>query len=177
MAFTQGQTITATELNNTNGSISKSWSWGHAGWSWVTQTVYFYVTKPSGGTLTVCSNSTSWGNQKKITIRRLENGTWVQKNYSDTASGTKTISWPSYGPGAYQYSINHHNNTPSLTIYPCTTNCVKGELLTCISDWPTGPSSGGNHTESTVKAMSLRARGTLLTTDLLNHGAVYTTAS
>ena len=177
MAFSTGDIIYASTLNTVNGSVKQTWSWGHAGWSWSTRNAYFYVTKPSGTYMCVSTHTTSWGNQKKITLYRYENGSWVQKNYSDTASGNKSISMNSYGPGAYWYKIYDHNNTPSFEVTPCTANCVKGDYLCSLSDYPTGPSSGGYHSESTIKAMTLRSKGKVLTASLLNSGAVYTSAS
>lgn len=169
----RGELITASALNTINDSIKQSWSWGHAGWSWASRHAYWYCTRTSG-TMMVQANSTSSGNQKKLTLQRWENGSWVQKNYSDTASGTKTIIWNTYGRGAYHLYIYDHNNTPYLTVYTSDTGCEKGKLLSCISDYPTGKKVGGYHDEASVKAINGRAKGTLLTADLINHGCVYT---
>lgn len=177
MAVQKGGYIYADDLNTINESITKSWSWGHAGWKWEGRYVHWFCTKPEGEVMMVNSNSTSTGNQKQLTLWKWQDGAWAEKNNSDTNSGTKTITFNSYGPGAYRLYLTSHNNTPSLTIYTSTAHCKRGEYLTCISDWPTGPSSGGDHTEDTVKKISLRARGTYITADLINHGAVYTTAS
>lgn len=177
MAIQKGEPIKATDLNTINNGTTKSWSWGHAGWSWQGRYVHWYCTKPSGEIMMVNTNKTSTGNQKQLTLWRLENGSWVQKNYSDTASGTKVITFNSYGLGAYRLYLTSRNNTPSLQIWTSTTHCNKGELLTCISDGPTGPLSGGDHSESSVKFISGRARGLYLTANWINHGAVYTTAS
>jgi hypothetical protein len=167
MAFAQGDLITANALNTVNSGISKSWSWGHAGWSWRTADVYFYCTRTSGNTLLTQSNSTSTGNQKKLTLWRYEDGAWVQKNYSDTASGTKTITWNSYGIGAYHFRVNDHNNTPSLVVYPSKVDCTKGNFLAMLSSDPREQDS------STVLAVNNRNHG-VLTVGALNAGRVYT---
>ncbi len=168
MSFVSGQLITASELNTTNGNISRSYSWGHAGWSWSNRYAYWYCTRDSGTHMMTQSNSTSTGNQKILYLYRLENGSWVQKAKSDTASGTKTISWNSFGLGAYYLRINDHNNTPSLTIYPCKTNNVKGNLLFMLSVSPCALGS-----ESELIAASPRSHD-FITADYLNQGRVYT---
>ena len=172
MAFAKGDLITAASLNSVNGSVSKAWSWGHQGWAWRTVDVYFYCTKTSGVSLLTQSNSTSTGNQKKLTLWRYENGSWVQKQYSDTASGTKTINMNSYGIGAYKFRINDHNNTPTLVVRPSKTDCVRGNLLASLSDNPL-TTSGSNHSSSSVLAINNRSHA-LITADMLNAGYVYT---
>lgn len=167
MSFTQGQIITATELNNTNNQTF-SWSWGHAGWSWVTQKAFWLCTRPSGLPMMTQTNSTSTGNQKKLTLYRYENGAWAQKNYSDTASGVKTISWNSYGIGAYWLNVYHHNNTPSLSVSPCKTDCVRGNYLAMVST-----SKMGNLTEAEAKSANFRSHESITAT-ALNAGRVYT---
>lgn len=171
MAFAKGDLITAANLNSVNGNVSKTWSWGHQGWSWRTVDVYFYCTKTSGTSLLTQSNTTSTGNQKKLTLWRYENGAWVQKQYSDTASGTKTISMNSYGIGAYKFRINDHNNTPSLVVRPSKTDCVRGNLLASLNANPLD--IGSAHSEASVLAIDNRSHAQI-TAGMLNAGCVYT---
>ena len=171
MAFMKGDLITASGLYTVNRAIVKVWSYGHAGWSWADNYLYWYCTRPANDDtqyMVQCSNSTSYGNQKKLTLWRMENGTWAQKNHSDTASGTKVISWPSYGAGTYKYRLNYHNNTPTVRVYPCKFTNVRGALLGEMSVPPFL-----SDRESSVSGVTGRAHD-VITAAILNNGQIYT---
>lgn len=167
MAFAKGDFITADGMNNMYSTFGNTWSWDHAGWTWVTHDVYFYCTRTAGVVLLQQSNTTSSGNQKKLTLWRYENGAWAQKDYSDTASGTKTIYMNSFGIGAYKFRLNYHNNTPSLLVCPCKGDNVRGNFLAMLSADPR------YHDEASVLSVNNRYHD-FITADALNNGRVYT---
>lgn len=167
MAFAKGDLITADAMNNYYSTFGRTWSWGHQGWSWRTVDTYFYCTRTAGVVLLQQSNTTSTGNQKKLTLWRYENGAWVQKDYSDTASGTKTIYMYSHGIGAYCIRINDHNNTPTLLVCPCKGDNVKGNFLAMLDSDPL------SQTESSSINVNPRCHD-FITADTLNNGRVYT---
>lgn len=165
MSFSRGTIITATELNNTNGAISKTYAEGHAGWSYATKYYHFYCTKPSGRIVNYTSSRAA-GCWHSCKLERYENGGWVQKDYS-SGSGAIKADYYSVGMGAYRVTLYYHNNTPTTRIYPAKTDNARGKLLCMTSDNLVGLS------DAEVKAVNNRYHGQL-TTDALNNGRVYT---
>lgn len=169
MAFTKGQLITASELNNVGNSFNLKYSVGDHGYSGYSGTWYFYTTRPSGTSMVNLKIWFGWNSWSNLDMYRMENGTWVNKYSSHESSGW--WSWDygsggrglnSYGEGLYKITFDHgHFSSIDGTCYPSKNNNTKGNYLKMISP---SMSDSNAHIES----------GSQLTADALNAGRVYT---
>ncbi len=179
-----GKLIYASDLISINSSKSRSISYSvERAKAGEKKTWYFYCTKPSGESIidVVKVLSSSMTGKAYIWLSRYENGLWVQKYYGAEEKGTisgfpDNLTLNSYGEGAYRLSLQGEGAlrkalNVTATIYPCATDIVRGDYLTCCSDSPVDVL----HSEYSVMGMVLRARGEYLTQELIDGGALYTT--
>lgn len=158
MAFTQGQVITASELNSINAKAYKTIT--TQAWGW--QPDYkWYSHRPSGALLCSLSIASSWFGGIAIRIARVDASNnvinWLH-NSDVRGIFSTTLTYNSVGPGWYRIWAtegSHINSGSSWVMHAYQTDCTKGNKLTLYQD----PMSGGN-----------RLAGTKLTVSNLNSG-------
>ena len=158
MAFTQGQKITASELNNINSMSFKTISSVSGGWY---PDIRWYSHRPSGALLCSIRIDCGWFGGLYLHVARTDasgNTTNSIYNYEHSWSTHTTVTCNSVGPGWYRIWSSTKAQIDSgkaWVIYAGQTDCTQGKKLTLYQD----PYGGGN-----------RLAGTRLTVSNLNSG-------
>ncbi len=156
MAFTQGQIITASELNSINSGACLTTTCPSYG---ATQTKTWYSHRPSGALLCSLRIDCGWFGGVHLTVQKLDaSGSVISTLYDAEHSWSShlTVTVNSTGPGWYKmYTNAAWIDATTWYFYYGQTDCQKGNKLTLYQD----PSQGGN-----------RLAGTKLTVSNLNSG-------
>ena len=158
MAFTQGQKITASELNNINAMSYKTISTSSSGWQ---PDIRWYSHRPSGALLCTLRIDCGWFGGIKLRVAKTDaSGNTITTVFSQDHGWSThcTDTLYSVGPGWYRIWATEGSQIDSgkaWVIYAGQTDCTQGKKLTLYQD----PYSGGN-----------RLAGTRLTVSNLNSG-------
>ncbi len=163
MAFTQGQLITADELNNVNDRASRSISFPTAA-DWIQDYIgnggKFYSHRKSGTAIFRMRLDCGWFGGGNILVEKLDASgnviaTLLRSNYGWSTHTTVTVN--STGPGWYRARSDTAFQFDATTIYlwEFQNDCTPGKQLTYYDN----PATSGN-----------RITGTPLTVSVLNSG-------
>ncbi|MFA7189044.1 MAG: hypothetical protein WC117_03035 [Sphaerochaetaceae bacterium] len=137
MAFSQGQLITAAELNNVNSGASKSGTLA-SGADWLQDSIgndgVFYTHRQSGALIFTATFKCGAFGGGKFRIKKWVDGAWNETVCSrDFGWNTNTtVNVTGTGPGAYRaYSETAFAfNAVPWSIYCGQTDCTRGKYLT-----------------------------------------------
>lgn len=169
MAFTQGQLITASELNSVNGGVSISGTMSDsADWiqDWVGNNGVFYSHRPAGTLLFSAYFRCGWFGGGQLRIVKWVNGGWNETVCARDFgwSTNETVNVNSTGPGQYRvYSNTAFQFAPiSYYIYCGQTDCARGKYLTYYDGFQSSINTLRG-TSLSVSACNSQRMGTLST--------------
>lgn len=170
MAFTQGQLITAVDLNSINGGVKYDYPTTSNNHTYYKPSEAGFYYHGSSGLILVYAVGNGWGSSPKMRLQKLINGSWT--NVYEKANGGWGSTWGdtvyvqntnSPGPGWYRTMfVTSKSGSSNWHNYYGQQDCLRGDYLVYWDD----PQISGN-----------RLSGESLTADILNSGRCGTMAS